>query len=79
MFHCSFERLLQLLTSDGENLGIYPCGAAKPSQWAAWVSVLSHAVIQQEVYGISTGMNAKGFLHLVLKLKEPFAWMIKHH
>lgn len=64
LFHCSFERLLQLLTSDGENLGIDPCGVTMPpSEQAEWVSSAMSSFNRR--YGIAAGMNAKGFPHLV--------------
>lgn len=59
------------MTSDRENLGIDPRGAAMPpDELPEWVSSAMFSFNRR--YGISAGINAKGFPHLALKLKEPF-------
>lgn len=72
-FHCSSERLAQ------------PRDIRRRETWAsipAELPCLPMSCLSERVssamssfdrrYGISAGTNAKGFPHLVLKLKEPF-------
>lgn len=59
-FTVHLKRLLQLLTSDGENLGIDSCGAAMPpDELPEWLSSATSSFNSR--YVIATRINARGF------------------